>query len=256
MDIIVLGSGTAIPSNYHSPTSILIRAEGVDALLDLGPGALKKAAAFGLEYLKLETVFLTHLHSDHTLDLVTFLQANDSTPNVNRLAPLKIYGCVGTQVWYQNLMITFPGISPSTYPFSIEEKGESVWKWGRVQVSTFLTRHTEESLAYRFDGPEGSFVFTGDTIMSDDLIRFCNRADLLISECSFPAKWNSTDHMSADQVGNLAEKAVVKQLVVTHQYPPALREDIANQIGSYYSGVISLAVDGSTYLLSQEPEIS
>ena len=248
MDVIVLGAGTAIPALGYSPASILLRSGGEEALLDCGPGALYKAAQQGLDYFHLQTIFLTHLHSDHTLDLVTLIQANESTPGVNNRKPLGIFSCSGTREWFEKLMIAFPGISPS-YSFSIFEKGQNTWDWADLHVSTFLTGHTDNSLAYRFDGKDGSFVFTGDAVFSEGLIDFCSGADLLISECSFPEGQRNPEHLSANQVGILAEKACVHHLAITHQYPASLAVDLAKQIGRQYSGKLTLAHDGSSFSL-------
>ena len=250
MDVIVLGAGTAIPSSGYSPAAILLRSGGEEALLDCGPGALIKAAQQGLDYFQLQTIFLTHLHSDHTLDLVTLIQANESTPGVNNRKPLGIFSCSGTREWFEKLMIAFPDISPS-YSFSIFENGLNAWDWADLHVSTYLTGHTKNSLAYRFDGKDGSFVFTGDAIFSEGLVRFCARADLLISECSFPEGQHNPEHLSADQVGNLAEKASVHHLAITHQYPAAHAVDLAKQIGRQYSGKLTLAMDGTSFSLPE-----
>src|SRR5512133_2189862 len=141
MEIVILGAGTAIPSLGLSPASILVHTETDEALIDIGPGTLQRAAQFGVNYLKLDTIFLTHLHSDHTLDLVTFFQVNDSTPNETRLTPLKIYGCLGTKAWYKKIMQAYPGISPISYSLKIKENGQNSWSWGGLKISSILTGH-------------------------------------------------------------------------------------------------------------------
>ncbi len=247
MEIIILGAGTAIPSLGFSPASILLRTNLSEALIDIGPGTLQRAAQFGVEYLKVDTIFLSHLHSDHTLDLVTLLQVNDSTPGEARLTDLQIYGCAGTKAWYGKLMDAYPGISPLSYSLTISENGQSSWLWGGVKVSTVLTGHTESSLAYRFDGAHGSFIYSGDAVFSDGLINFCLDSDLLVCECSFPEGWATPDHLTSNEVGELAQRAGVKHLVITHRYPPAIENDIAEQISRYYNGKITLAADGSSF---------
>lgn len=251
MEIVILGAGTAIPSPGFSPASILLKSEFKEALIDMGPGTLQRAAQFGVNYLDLDTIFLTHLHSDHTLDLITLFQVNDSTPEKTRLTPLQIYGCLGTKTWYKKIMKAYPGISPISYALTILEKGKEFWFWGGLKISTILTGHTENSLAYRFEGPEGSFIFSGDTVFSDELVRFCDDADLLVCECSFPTGWFAEGHMTANDVGELAQRANVKHLVVTHRYPPAFKYDIASQIGKIYSGMVTLACDGLSFSISR-----
>jgi len=244
MDITILGAGTAIPIPSYSPVSILLRSSKQEAFIDLGPGALQRAAKFGFDFSNLQTIFLTHLHPDHTLDLITFIQASNSDFSESRLKPLKIYGCLGTRNWFEKIMDAYEDILPTTYLIDIIENGKADWNWGELKVSTILTSHTKNSLAYRFEEKQRSFVFTGDTVFSDELVQFSIDADLLICECSFPAGWTTNDHMTANLVGLLASKANVNKLVITHKYPPAHLVDVRSQICELFSGVIVEAQDG------------
>ncbi|MHC1783614.1 MAG: MBL fold metallo-hydrolase [Anaerolineaceae bacterium] len=250
MQITILGAGTAIPTINRSPTSILFETGITTALIDIGPGTLQRAALHNVDYLELRNIFLTHLHPDHTLDLVSLLQINESTPEVIRTTPLDIFGCSGTMSWFDSLMVAFPGLYPSTYSLSISEFGKARRNWEDFQVTTMLTHHTDSSLAYRFDHPEGSFVFTGDAIFSDELSQLCSGVDLLISECSFPADWKTTEHMNSETVGYLAKCANPKHLVLTHLYPPAINTNIKMEIAKQYQGEITMALDGAKFLLN------
>ncbi len=51
-----------------------------------------------------------------------------------------------------------------------------------------------------------------------------------------PSGWISNDHLNADSVGQIANSANVKSLIITHRYPPALNVDIERQIRRYYKG--------------------
>ena len=80
----------------------------------------------------MEYIFLTHLHSDHSLDLATFLQMNDTTPSFTRTAPLYLTGCRGTRRWYEDLMQLYPGIAPQSYPLHIRELVEERFELGEM----------------------------------------------------------------------------------------------------------------------------
>jgi ribonuclease Z len=249
MEIILLGTGTAVPLAGHTPAAILLKSSGLTALLDMGPGAVHRLAAQGFDPSRLEQIFLTHLHSDHTLDLVTFIQMNDSTPSFERTAPLYLTGCRGTRRLYENLMQVYPGISPQSYALHIREMVEERFDLNGVSVSSCLSGHTPDSLCYRFDTPQGSLVYTGDCVLSPALEHLCANVDLLICECSFPAGWQTSDHMNAEAVGKLASRAQVRQLVATHLYPPAATVDLAAQIREFYAGRVSIAQDGARFVL-------
>jgi ribonuclease BN (tRNA processing enzyme) len=244
MTITILGSGTAIPVHDRAPAAVLWQSGEETILFDIGPGTLLRLEAQGVDFRALQKIFLTHLHSDHTLDLVTFLQANDSLPEPGRLAAVSLTGCKGTQEFFTKLMEVFPGISSRTYSFSLHERGVDSWQEGGFEVTTALTCHTPSSLAYRIDSSEGSFVYTGDAVLNEGLIELCRGVDLLICDCSFPAEIHSPDHMNAHDVGVLAAKAGVVCVVPTHFYPQALASDIESQIRQSYSGRIILASDG------------
>jgi ribonuclease BN (tRNA processing enzyme) len=249
MEIILLGTGTAVPLADHTPAAILFKAPGLTALLDIGPGAIHRLALQGFDPFQLEYIFLTHLHSDHSLDLATFLQMNDSAPGVVRSAPLYLTGPRGLRNWYEGLMRLYPGISPQNYPLHIRELAEEQFELDEVRLSSCLSGHTTNSLCYRFDTPSGSVVYTGDCVPGKSLVRFCAGVDLLICECSFPDGWTTSDHMNAHSVGTLAQQAQVKRLVATHLYPPAAQVDLQAQIRQYYAGPVSIARDGATFSL-------
>lgn len=146
-------------------------------------------------------------------------------------------------------MQIYPGISPHNYELQIREMVDGKFELNDVVISTTLSGHTRDSICYRFDTPEGSVVYTGDCVASVSLDQFCSNVDLLICECSFPAGWPTSDHMNADAAGKLAARANVKMLVATHLYPPAAEVDLQAQIHQYFTGPVSIAQDGSKYLL-------
>ena len=129
MNIKVLGAGTAIPVPGFSPASLLLSGNNCNALIDIGPGTLQRSVKSGVDFMKLQTIFLTHLHSDHTLDLITFLQANGSNFTGARSLPLQIYGCIGTKNWYDKVMVAFEGIAPISYSLDVIENGQNNWVW-------------------------------------------------------------------------------------------------------------------------------
>jgi len=244
MDIIILGAGTAIPAPQRSTAGVLVRIDGTPLLFDMGPGTIARLGAAGVQYGDLEHIFLTHLHSDHTLDLATFLQVNGSTPGWTRTRPVYLTGCQGTHEFYTRLLDLYPGIAPESYAVHIREVGAERMVYDRWIVETALTGHTASSLAYRVEAAGKALVYTGDATETSSLVHLAQGADLLISECAFPRGWQTADHLTADAVGRLAQSAQVKQVILTHLYPPALQADIVAQVHEQYSSTVTLAVDG------------
>ncbi len=174
--------------------------------------------------------------------------------------PVVLTGPRGTAAFYEGLMNLYPGIAPQTYPLTITEFEAGQFELGDVRISSAYTNHTPASLAYRFDFPEGSLVYTGDCAASAvhaadaGLVNFCKGVDVLISECSFPAGWPGGDHLNASDAGQLAARAQAGRLVLTHLYPPAAAVDLAAQAGVHYHGTISVATDGFSITLPPTDE--
>ena len=244
MDLTILGAGTAIPTPQRSPAGVLVRVGETPLLFDIGPGTIARLAAAGINYRDLEYVFLTHLHSDHTLDLVTFLQANDSTPGWTRTRPVHLIGSRGTRQFYEQLMQTYPGIAPQSYALDIHELGAEHVPFGAWMIETAHTGHTESSIGYRIEAEDKALVYTGDAKDNPELAHLARDVDLFVCECAFPSGYPTTDHMTADAVGRVARAANAKRVVLNHLYPPALQVDIAAQVRAAFPGEIIVAVDG------------
>lgn len=249
IQITVVGSGTAIPAPDHSPASVLLQSLDFTALMDIGPGTISKLPQYGLDAFELENIFISHLHPDHTLDLVTFFMICDFASGKRADIPINLIGCEGLEEFINQLMAVFPDIDLPSFGMNITEVNEEKIAVDGVRISTVLSGHTETSVSFRLDFKNSSIVYTGDCVRNTRLTALCDKADLLISECSFPEDQVTEDHMNAQTLGEMAEIAKVKQLLVTHQYPPALKVNLAEQIKKYYSGPVSIALDGTRIIL-------
>jgi ribonuclease BN (tRNA processing enzyme) len=105
-------------------------------------------------------------------------------------------------------------------------------------VTATLVNHAPvfPALAYRFDTPTGSVVFSGDTGPCDNLVRLADGADVLVHEVfdvehwavRMPSSEPNRDaliaqleraHTSVADVGAIAERAGVGTLVLSHLVP-------------------------------------
>lgn len=244
MDLTILGAGTAIPTPQRSPAGVLVRIGTTPLLFDIGPGTMARLGLAGVSCRDLEYVFLTHLHSDHTLDLATFLQINDSTPGWTRTRPIHLMGCRGTQRFYDQLMQVYPEISPQSYTIDICEVATERIAFDGWAIETAKTQHTGSSIAYRIEAEGHVIVYTGDATENLELVRIAQDADVFVCECAFPSGYPTDDHMTADAVGRVAQMAQVKQVVLNHLYPPALEVDIVAQVRAIFDREIVVAIDG------------
>lgn len=133
----------------------------------------------------------------------------------------------------------------------------------RVRVSTTLVQHAPvfPALAYRFDTEDGSVVFSGDTGPSENLIELAQGADVLVHEVIdkgwveglLPSPRNDAQeglfqhllhaHTTTEEVGQVAEKAGVKTLVLSHLVPGNADEKVWRQASNGFSGKLIVGND-------------
>ena len=123
------------------------------------------------------------------------------------------------------------------------------------------------ALAYRFDTPDGSVVFSGDTVVNDNLIALAQDADILVHQVAdlgylkrhgtgpAEAERMAALHTDVTEVGGVAERARVRELILTHYLPadPAAitESEWAQRAGQGFSGITTAGRDGMRRTLSR-----
>jgi ribonuclease BN (tRNA processing enzyme) len=255
----ILGAGGAVPTPTHSPAAYWVTVDDQPLLLDPGPGALVRLvksgrAPRGVD--DIDLVFLTHLHPDHSADLLHLLFALHS-PLPTRQDPVTLYGPPGLASLLRKLKEIYGSwLEPRQRRLAIIEIGpelEEIPLPGGGSVQPFKVRHPQDRLSrfclgYRFHDTAGhTAVFSGDTEPCAELNQAAAGADLLVVECSTPDHLATTGHMTVSQVGDLCAAAHPGLTVLTHQYPDAAALDLTSLLANTFQGPVVQAVDGSEY---------
>jgi ribonuclease BN (tRNA processing enzyme) len=248
MKITILGSGTCVPSLERSSCSVLIRIEKTHLLLDTGAGTMRRLLRAGLTINDISYLFYSHLHPDHTGELVPFLFATKYPESCRRRKPLTVVAAKGFQTFYDNLKLAYghwielePGLMAIR---ELDNKAPDHLDCGLFDVDSRPVNHTDQSVAYRITTTDGrSVVYSGDTDVCDDLVTLAKCADVFICECALPDESKVSGHLTPSCAGEMASRAQVKKLVLTHFYPECDRVDIAAQCRKTYSGALVLAKD-------------
>jgi len=243
MELIVLGSGTAIPRPGRSPAGYAVRVGQETLLLDSGPGTLGRLAQAGLDYAAINHVFYTHLHADHTADLIALLAAA-VIPGYERLSDLQITGPRGMRDFIARLLQLYPSLEPaSRYRLTTRELGEGYADYDDWQVLAKPLPHTANSIGYRLTAEGKTIVYSGDTEYCQNIIELAQNADLLVLECSYPDGQGRPGHLTPRECGAIATAARARRLLLTHLYPECDAVDIAAQCRAAYSGEVIVAED-------------
>jgi ribonuclease BN (tRNA processing enzyme) len=243
--VVLLGTGTppADPDRSGAATAIVVN--DTPYLVDFGAGVVRRAKSAvvdrgiaALDPVKLRVVFVTHLHSDHTVGYPDLIL----TPWVlGRRVPLEVYGPSGIAHMTEHVMEAYRedfaarqrdrklytvGAFPEGHAVNAHEiKAGVVYKDENVTVTAFATKHTLESYGYRFDTRDRSIVISGDTNPTQATIDACRGCDVLIHEVlthdwlsrrpDFHA-YAAVHHTTTSQLVELAKQAKPGLLVLYH----------------------------------------
>ena len=290
--LITLGTRAGpIPTLWRAQSSNVLIVDKSYYVVDTGPGVMRRLLEAGIEFRNIDTIFITHGHNDHTAGLGELLTVIYS---YGRTKPVHIYGPPGTEgfVAAQLRALKFDSdirISDGTRSIPIaqifigHDAGTGlVFQDANVKVTSVENSHFNfpqgkpafglyKSYSYRFDAPDRSIVFTGDTGPSEAVTTLAKGADLLLSEVFDAeqvkaarvrdgqwASWSvseqtefmrhlTDEHLSPSDVAKMATRAGVKSVVLTHLSPSGDPKDeygrFADAVKKGYSGEVAVAQD-------------
>lgn len=279
-----------VASPVRSQPANLLIAGDARILVDVGDGTMGRLAALGILPPRVDAVFISHLHWDHTGGLAALLGLRAQN---NSQVPLAIYGPPGTAEMVEGLLASMkPGaasgygvagaatidLSKLTSVTELRDGASLTYRGVKVLArnNTHYSFAPEsglagrfESLSFRFDLPGRSIVYTGDTGPSSAVEKLAAGADLLVAEMmdvddtiartlrfnpNMPEprrlemeKHLREHHLLPADVGQMAARAKVKAVVVTH-FAGRERDDPAHfgylrQIAAQYAGPVVIAND-------------
>ncbi len=246
MELIVLGSGTGVPSLRRGAPAYAVQAAGRLIMLDLGSGACRALLRHGLSFSQIDIIALTHLHPDHIGDLVPFLFATHYSLGYTREVPFSLLAAQGFREFHRKLKGPFgqwveaPEGMMDIWELKPDAPDEVMYEG--LTIRSAPVNHIEGSLAYRLEVEGKVLVYSGDTDVSASLVELAKGADLFILECANPFKIRG--HLTPAEAGRLAAQAEVKRLVLTHFYPPCDEVDVAARAAAEFGSEIIKAEDG------------
>ena len=267
--------GPAINPYGAMPTSHLLHLDGKVIVVDCGAGVALGISKQGIALKSIDAIFITHLHSDHYLDLGPLLHTAWTAGLKHQV---KIYAPKGTANYLKHFLASMQfdietrmadeGRPDLGSLISLEELEEGDLKIsGGIAVKAIRNIHPPlvDSFSLRFDSADCSIVFSGDTAFHPPLAEFAKGATLLIHEAMFPSGIDRLvarigngdgrlrDHMFASHTpiadaGRIAAMAGVGALAINHMVPiddPMIsQQDWVDEARQHWQGTLHIGVDG------------
>ena len=242
MNVVVLGSGTAVPVPDRFPAGYLVEHGTHRLLIDCGPGVLRRLAQAGTSVRDLDAVLLTHYHTDHCADVAPLLFALRS-PHLSPRPPLTIYGAPGLRRLIERLTEAWPWLAPKGYELRLVELAPGTFAADDFEVTAVPIRHTAQSLGYRIHADGTRIAFSGDADTCDELVDLARGADLFVCDTASPDGRKLDGHLTPGLAAGYAARAGAGTLVMTHFYPECEGVDLIAQARARFDGQIVAAED-------------
>ncbi|MEP6847788.1 MAG: MBL fold metallo-hydrolase [Acidobacteriota bacterium] len=280
LKVVLLGTGPGPPVNLQQfGASTLVEAGNIRLLFDCGRGATLRLAQVGVPIGSISRLFLTHLHSDHVIQIPDLLLTGWA--GGGRKVPLEVWGPEGTSDMMDHLQHAFaydihirrdvdekiPGDGIRVVSHDIRQG--IVFEQDGVKVTAFLVDHgpVKPTFGYRVDFRGHSVVLSGDTRVSENLIRFAKGVDVLIHEVTDPdavrARPNYAanrdameaaiaHHTTPEQAGEIFSR--VKPRLAVYSHAPNL-ESVLIKTRKTYTGALQGPEDMLTIEIGEKIDV-
>jgi ribonuclease Z len=283
LELTLLGTGSPMHTPHRFGPSQVIHSGATRLLIDAGWGSTPRLFQAGMPPQTIDAVFITHLHSDHTTDMADFLVMR-WVGCIEK--PIPIYGPAGTKRMihgFQEAMaadtgyrlahhgdkLWSGGLAADVTEFEAGDDPVETARYGDITVKAFEVDHRPVKPAYgfRFELDGRAITISGDTNPCTGLLNGSKGADIMVCdsmnlemmkglETRLKGIGNAKQaslledahdyHAPITGMAEVAQKAGVRQLLLSHIMPPITDEQVPEftaGLDKIFSGVISVGHD-------------
>lgn len=225
----ILGTASAAPPAGGACSAYLVADTGGKVLLDIGPGSLAHIRG-AVDVHDLDAIFISHMHTDHFLDLLAFNVARLTQPGMRTSggAPVRlpVYlppgGKATVEACFAALQVNVSGTMSARYAEHLDlieyDPAATVAAAGFEVSFVGPTKHSQLDFGMRIHGGAGGVLgYTGDTAFCEAAIDVGREATIFLAESTLVERGPASEtHTSAPELALMAEAARPAQLVATH----------------------------------------
>lgn len=234
MDVRILGCSGTYPSPHCPASGYLVSGEEARVWIDCGTGTFA-ALQDVLEFTTVDALVITHLHSDHCLDIYPFYYALRLHPD--RPWGVPVYAPPGSREHLARLIAgDSVAVFSEVFDFRSIGPGERL-EIGDLSLDFALSDHPIPTYGVSVACGDHRLVYSADTGPRGDILDLARGADSFICEATYQNGHTSPPlHLSAAEAGELAKRAEVGALFLTHLLPELEHEQSALEASQTWGG--------------------
>jgi ribonuclease BN (tRNA processing enzyme) len=244
----VIGSSPSVQRPGRACSCYLLRTRDSSVLFDIGSGALGNLHA-AIDYPQLDAIVISHMHADHFLDLIPLRYGLKYGPLL-RDGLMPVFLPPGGEAMLRQLTSAFPSEGPDDFldeVFSIHEYDPArPLEINDLHLTFRQTRHYIDTYSIRAEHGSASVVYSGDTAPCDSVVEHAANCSLFLCEATLGLGHEDgmRGHSSAEEAGEMAQRAGVHRLVLTHYGTTYAPDELEEAAQSAFAGRCSMADDG------------
>ncbi len=245
-----------MPDANGANSGYLFRQDGFTLLVDCGSGVFSKLRALA-DPLEVDAVLITHMHADHTTDLIPFSHALTYPYEHHRKRPA-LWGPPGSRQGFATLCGVFGPERQIEQAFEFAEYEPDVaLELGPLTVRLRAVPHYVPTWACDLRaGDGGRITFGADCGPNDAIVELARDTDLLMLEATegphapVPGSHSGDDfrgHLSAEEAGELARRAGATRLLLTHYSDEFDATELQAAAQARFGAEVELASEGARF---------
>ena len=256
-----LGTGTPRPNIEKLGPSLLIKNQDQQILIDIGRGTSLRLSQIGNDYSNINEIYISHFHFDHVIGLADFWLTSNLW---QKKSDTFVYGPIGVNAFCKNIMDTYKMDLKYRYKdrkysklncLSFKNK-KPVLNEEKISIQSFANNHghIDNSYGFKIKYKGKNIVYSGDTTLSENVIKNAKGADILIHEIFASSKKIfksnkklrevASTHTTLDQMISVLKQTNPKLTILTHALLFGINEnDVLKVIEENYNGDVIFAKD-------------